>query len=148
MDRKKEHKPENLDKRLAETLDNAYETADNYFITGKEDIPSFASSNLSKDFIKSLDEIASLCEKASTGYLNIITGLTIKATLGDGVDVRYHQVQIQNQTDRRQDSISEVYLNMPYMNGCKIMNSPGPNQDGRHARLSGRSPICWIMMKI
>lgn len=100
MDRKKEHKPENLDKRLAETLDNAYETADNYFITGKEDIPSFASSNLSKDFIKSLDEIASLCEKASTGYLNIITGLTIKATLGDGVDVRYHQVQIQNQTDR------------------------------------------------
>lgn len=97
---KKEHRPENLDERLVDTLDKAYEVANDYFITGNKVLPSFATDNLSENFIKSLDEMASQCEKASTGYLNLMTSLTIKATLKNDVDIRYHQVQIQNRTDK------------------------------------------------
>lgn len=94
------NRPKNLDVRLVETLDKAYELADNYFITKNEDLPTFATENLSEQFIASLEKMASQCEKASTGYLNLLTSLTIKATLKDAVDIRYHQVQIQNQTNR------------------------------------------------
>lgn len=96
----KENKPDKLNELLLATLDHAYEVADDYFVTKNTNIPEFAKDNLSHSFIVDLDTIASLCEKASTGYLNLLTSLTIKATLGDSVDVRYHQVQIQNQTDR------------------------------------------------
>ena len=96
----KESKPANLDELLLSTLDKAYEVADDYFVTKKSELPNFATDNLSDEFISSLEAIASLCEKASTGYLNVLTGLTIKAALGKKVDVRYHQVQIQSQTDR------------------------------------------------
>lgn len=92
-------RPKNLDGRLIETLDKAYELADNYFITRNGTVPPFAKKNLNKQFIASLEEMASQCEKASTGYLNLLTSLAIKATLKDSVDIRYHQVQIQNQTD-------------------------------------------------
>ena len=88
----KESKPANLDELLLSTLDKAYEVADDYFVTKKSELPNFATDNLSDEFISSLEAIASLCEKASTGYLNVLTGLTIKATLGKKVDVRYHQV--------------------------------------------------------
>lgn len=44
--------------------------------------------------------MAAQCEKASAGYLNLLTSLTIKATLGEAVDIRYHQTQIQDKTDR------------------------------------------------
>lgn len=97
---KGETHPENLDAKLTQTLDKAYDLADNYFVTKNKTVPPFAKSNLSESFIASLDDMASKCEKASTGYLNLLTGLTIKATLGDRVDIRYHQVQIQCNTDR------------------------------------------------
>ena len=101
MAKKADSRPANLDELIIKELDLAYNKAESYFIPGKEnEIPQEISSNLSQDFIDALDGIAKLCEKASTGYLNVITGLAIKAVYGDTVDVRYHQVQIQNQTDK------------------------------------------------
>ena len=104
--------------RIAEELDKAYGMAEDYFSMLKGNkaesdssangiatkhiptVPPFVADNLNREFIVALEDIARLCEKASTGYLNVITGLAIKATLGDKVDVRYHQRQIQKKTDR------------------------------------------------
>lgn len=46
-----------------------------------------------------LAEMSRLSQKASTGFTNIVTCLAIKAAMPN-VDIRYHQVQIQHQTDR------------------------------------------------
>lgn len=56
--RKGESRPENLDARLIDTLNRAYEVADDYFITKEESIPPFATSNLSEEFIGSLEDMA------------------------------------------------------------------------------------------
>lgn len=96
-----ENRPKDLDEKLLQQLNAAYELAESLIVVGKEnDIPELFKNNLNDDFIKALIGIAKLCEKASTGYLNIITGMTIKAAYGDSIDVRYHQIQIQDQTDR------------------------------------------------
>ena len=65
----------------------------------KSQTPAYASNNLIQEFIDALEVVAKKCEKASTGYLNIITGLTIKAAY-PYIDVRYHQTQIQDKTDK------------------------------------------------
>lgn len=96
----KENRPADLAEKLQAKLDEAYSLAEqHFFLKDKPQVPLFASENLSNDFIKALETAASKCEKASTGYLNIITGLTIKSAYPD-IDVRYHQTQIQNQTDK------------------------------------------------
>jgi len=101
MARIKENRPKELDENLIKELDSAYNLAEGMFDSGKQgQMPSIFSGSLSTEFFSALEGIAKLCEKASSGYLNVITGLAIKATFGDAVDIRYHQVQIQNQTDR------------------------------------------------
>jgi DNA (cytosine-5)-methyltransferase 1 len=101
MARKKDSsRPEHLDENIRKELDAALDIAESYFVTKKEDIPPFAIENLDQRFIDALELMAKYCEKASGGYSNLITSLSIKAVYGDKVDVRYHQVQIQNQTDR------------------------------------------------
>ena len=93
-------RPKDLDERIIAKLDEALNIADDYFQSKREDIPSFASDNLNPELIDALELMAKHCEKASGGYSNLITSLSIKAVLEDAVDIRYHQVQIQNQTNR------------------------------------------------
>ena len=101
MAKKTDARPANLDKLIIKELDNAYNMAESFFLKKKEgQIPAIIKESLNEDFIEALEGIAKLCEKASSGYLNVITGLSIKAVYGYTVDIRYHQVQIQNQTDR------------------------------------------------
>ena len=95
-----ENRPKDLAERLGAKLNEAYCMAEHhFFLEKKPDVPSYAMENLSTDFIAALEFAATKCEKASTGYLNIITGLTIKAAYPN-IDVRYHQTQIQGQTDK------------------------------------------------
>lgn len=101
MAKKTDARPTNLDELIINELDNAYNKAESFFQNRKEgELPPIIKESLNEDFIEALEGIAKLCEKASSGYLNVITGLSIKAVYGYTVDVRYHQVQIQNQTDR------------------------------------------------
>ena len=101
MGKKKDtERPADLDAKIIKELDSAYELADTYFATKNDALPVEVNQNLSPRFITALESIAKNCQKAQCGYLNVITGLSIKAVCGDKVDVRYHQVQIQNQTDR------------------------------------------------
>lgn len=96
MAKKIDARPTNLDKLIIDELDKAYNMAESFFFNKKEgQLPDVIKKTLNKDFIEALEGIAKLCEKASTGYLNVITGLSIKAVYGYTVDVRYHQVQIQ-----------------------------------------------------
>ena len=101
MAKKTDARPANLDELIIKELDNAYNMAESFFLNKKEgELPVVIKESLNEEFIEALEGIAKLCEKASSGYLNVITGLSIKAVYGYTVDVRYHQVQIQNQTDR------------------------------------------------
>ncbi len=101
MAQKKEHsRPDDLDLKIREQLDLALGKAESYFVTKSKDIPPFVTEALNERFIGALEMMAKYCEKASGGYSNLITSLSIKAVYGDSVDVRYHQVQIQNQTNR------------------------------------------------
>lgn len=114
----KENRPADLGEKLKAKLDEAYLLAEQYFFCKKNDaLPPFATDNLTQDFIDALELVAKYCEKASTGYLNIITGLTIKAAYSN-VDVRYHQTQIQDQTDKPAGfgfrTVSEEFL-YPWM---------------------------------
>ena len=93
-------RPADLDMKIRKELDDAFDEAETYFATHKEDIPPTVAERLEPKFIDALERMAKYCEKASGGYNNLITSLAIKAVYGDSVDVRYHQVQIQDQTDR------------------------------------------------
>lgn len=93
-------RPAHLDADIRKELDIAFSMAEAYFVTKNEEEPLCVTEALSPRFINALELMAKYCEKASGGYANLITGLAIKAVYGDKVDVRYHQVQIQNQTDR------------------------------------------------
>ena len=97
--RQKDNRPTDLAERLHAKLNEAYQMAESYFFKNEKALPPFATDNLSQEFIDALESAAQKCERASTGYLNIITGLAIKAAYPT-VDVRYHQTQIQDQTDR------------------------------------------------
>lgn len=114
----RENRPADLAEKLQAKLDEAYSLAEqHFFLQNKPKVPSFASENLSNDFVEALESAASKCEKASTGYLNIITGLTIKSAYPN-IDVRYHQTQIQDQTDKPAGfgfrTVSEDYV-YPWM---------------------------------
>lgn len=93
-------RPKDLDEKITAKLDEAFEVAEEYFATKREETPAFALDNLNQNFIDALEIMAKYCEKASTGYSNLITSLSIKSVFGEAVDVRYHQVQIQDKTDR------------------------------------------------
>lgn len=60
---------------------------------------SFGKLNLTTSLQTSLETISSMSMKASTGFTNIVTCLAIKVAYPN-VDIRYHQVQIQDQTPR------------------------------------------------
>ena len=60
---------------------------------------NFDDYELSDKLRSALEEISRLSQKAASGFTNIITCLAIKAAL-PGVDMRYHQVQIQDRTSR------------------------------------------------
>lgn len=101
MARKSESsRPKDLDAKIISKLEEALALADSYFQTKLDKIPPFVSEKLNREFIIALDSMAKHCEKASGGYSNLLTSLSIKAVFGNTVDVRYHQVQIQKQTDR------------------------------------------------
>ncbi len=93
-------RPADLDMKIRKELDDAFDEAETYFATHKEDIPPTVAERLEPKFIDALERMEKYCEKASGSYNNLITSLAIKAVYGDSVDVRYHQVQIQDQTDR------------------------------------------------
>ncbi len=79
---------------IIKALDNALKRANVFFYADTQ--PDF---ELSSRFKAALGEISSLSGKATTGFTNIITCLAIKAA-NPNVDIRYHQTQIQTQTDR------------------------------------------------
>lgn len=80
--------------KVRAALDAAYAKAEAWSQQGK--LPPTA---LSARYRNALDDIATNSEKASTAFTNIITSLAIKQAM-PSVDVRFHQTQIQNQTDR------------------------------------------------
>lgn len=100
MSRKQENQhPEGLSSKIREKLDEAYMIAERFVLTRKSGLPPFAAK-LAPTFISALEHMARNCEKASGGFSNLLTSLSIKAVYGESVDVRYHQVQIQSQTSR------------------------------------------------
>jgi DNA (cytosine-5)-methyltransferase 1 len=80
--------------KISDALERALTIAESNFIQGKMD-----GYNLSTKLCEAITEISRLSQKASTGFTNIVTCLAIKSAL-PSVDMRYHQVQIQNQTNR------------------------------------------------
>lgn len=94
-------------------------------INGK-DLPPFAEQ-IEEQFLCALEKMSQKSAKASTGFTNLMTSLAIKAAMGDSVDVRYHQVQIQNQTSRpagfnfrgHSESVIAVWLSQHEFNGAK-----------------------------
>lgn len=79
---------------IQHALDLAYSSAETNFVCGAP-----GGSGLTPTLIAALKGLSDRSQKASTGFTNIVTCLAIKAALPD-VDIRYHQVQIQNQTER------------------------------------------------
>lgn len=96
-----DERPKDLDERIISKLDEAYAMAEAFYMDKVNALTPFAEEHLSQTFINALEDIARQCEKASSGYLNIITSLAIKAVYGESVDIRYHQIQIQHLTDKR-----------------------------------------------
>ena len=77
MAKKTDARPTNLDELIINELDNAYNKAESFFQNRKEgELPPIIKESLNEDFIEALEGIAKLCEKASSGYLNVITGLS------------------------------------------------------------------------
>lgn len=92
--------PAQVKKEVIANFDKAYALAESEFNKDKKKQPAFVAQHLNAGFIKALGEMADNCEKATAGYLNLLTGIAVKTVLRDKVDVRYPQVQTQNQTDK------------------------------------------------
>lgn len=75
-------------------LTTAFSLAESRFLVG--DLTSYTISPI---LANALEDISKKAQKAATGFTNIITCLAIKAAMPN-VDIRYHQVQIQGDTDR------------------------------------------------
>jgi DNA (cytosine-5)-methyltransferase 1 len=73
---------------VRQKLDEAYEIAENFSVKG--DLPDLG---LSQIFIDALEFMSEASSKATTGFTNLITALSIKSAFPH-LDVRYHQVQI------------------------------------------------------
>jgi DNA (cytosine-5)-methyltransferase 1 len=83
-----------IEEQITEALNQAFTEAEQLWVSGME-----TNWGLSIRINNALSKMSDLSQKASTGFTNIVTCLAIKAARPD-VDVRYHQVQIQGQTDR------------------------------------------------
>lgn len=79
---------------IVANLDAALELAEQHLATETE-----PELGLSPRLTEALDVISAQAKQAGAAFTNIITCLAIKATRPQ-VDVRYHQTQIQDQTDR------------------------------------------------
>ena len=79
---------------IRQALDDALARAELDFNAGT--VPNYG---LSDRFRTALGKISQLSEKAATGFTNIVTCLAIKVAKPEA-DIRCHQVQIQDQTDR------------------------------------------------
>lgn len=80
--------------KIYTALNIAFARAQVSFLSG--DLSVYGLSDRLDDALK---EISSLSQKAATGFTNVVTCLAIKAAMPK-VDMRYHQVQIQKNTDR------------------------------------------------
>ena len=89
-----------IEELVVSEMDKALEIAETYFADRTTDTIPYAHDRLNEELINALDEMHKKCERATTGFTNLITSLAIKAAMNDGVDIRYHQTQIQNQTSR------------------------------------------------
>lgn len=83
-----------IDHKILECLNSALEIAENDYASGTS--PDYGLSNRFRDALCDLSEKS---ERASTGFTNIMTGVAIKAAF-PSIDVRFHQVQIQDKTKR------------------------------------------------
>ena len=83
-----------IEGQITDALNQSFTDAEQVWVSGMEPVGS-----LSTRLKDSLVKISGLSQKASTGFTNIVTCLAIKVARPD-VDVRYHQVQIQDQTNR------------------------------------------------
>jgi len=83
-----------IEEQITKELNQAFTEAEQLWASEME-----YSCGLSTRLKDSLVKISGLSQKASTGFTNIVTCLAIKVARPD-VDVRYHQVQIQDQTNR------------------------------------------------
>jgi len=81
-----------IEEQITKELNQAFTEAEQLWASEME-----YSCGLSTRLKDSLVKISGLSQKASTGFTNIVTCLAIKVARPD-VDVRYHQVQIQDQT--------------------------------------------------
>jgi len=81
---------------IEKALDDAYHVASEHVQQESRKNPFFMD-NLSNEFIESLEDLSLKSGKATTGFTNVITGLSAKAAYGDSVDIRYHQVGIQKE---------------------------------------------------
>lgn len=85
---------DDLSSQIKGALDRALNNALVFFNEESDPQPK-----ISAKFKDALTDLSRLSQKASTGFTNIVTCLSIKAARNN-VDIRYHQVQIQDQTDR------------------------------------------------
>ena len=83
-----------IEEQITDALNQSFTDAEQVWVSGMEPVGS-----LSTRLKDSLVKISGLSQKASTGFTNIVTCLAIKVARPD-VDVRYHQVQIQDQTNK------------------------------------------------
>ena len=81
--------------KILAALEIAKEAALEAFVSASD-----ADFALSKPLLSALEALSEACSSASAAFTNIVTGLAIKVSLGSTVDVRYHQVQIQGQTNK------------------------------------------------
>ncbi|WP_323639997.1 hypothetical protein [Pectobacterium polonicum] len=94
MTKKNNDISDDLSSQINGALDRALNNA--LILFNEESEPEPNISLVLKD---SLAELSRLSQKASTGFTNIVTCLSIKAARNN-VDIRYHQVQIQDKTER------------------------------------------------
>jgi DNA (cytosine-5)-methyltransferase 1 len=94
MARQNQEAGQDTQAKIVDALNNAYATAEKNINDKNEN-----GYKLHSEFKKCIEILSELSGKASTGFTNIVTCLAIKSALPN-FDVRYHQVQIQDQTDR------------------------------------------------
>ncbi|MGS0571570.1 hypothetical protein [Xanthomonas oryzae] len=82
-----------IKQQIEAKLNEALELAESDFGAGKE-----PELGLSQNMMEALSDLSSKSERSSTGFTNIMTSVAIKCIM-PAVDVRYHQVQIQKQTE-------------------------------------------------
>ena len=147
MAKKDNTRPKNLDAKIAEKLDEAFDIAEEYFVTKDEAIPNFATDNLNREFIDALELMAKYCEKASGGYSNLITSLAIKAVMviRSMFDIIKSKSKIKLTV--RQDLISEEFQKELFTLGWMRMSSMEQNLAGKQERLKDQNHICWIMTR-